>query len=88
MTFHCRYISLNLATNIQRSKVTADREHSVSQNTRNSSPTASVTKVWDVVIGVTPVSLGGVVSDSQMVKSRQENQQPYYDDGNGAVRVL
>lgn len=34
----------------------------------------SVTKIWDVVVGVTPVTLGGVVGDSQMVKSRKENK--------------
>lgn len=48
----------------------------------------SVAKIWDVVIGVTPVTLGGIVGDSQMVKSRQENEQPYDDDRNGAVWML
>ena len=47
-----------------------------------------VAKIWDVVVGVTPVTLGGVVRNSQMVKSRKENEEPYDDDGNGAVRML
>lgn len=70
------------ATNIQQPKDTACHQ------TPASPPTASVTKIWDVVIGVTPVTLGGVVGDSQVVESGQEHQQPYYDDGNGTVRVL
>lgn len=48
----------------------------------------SVAKVWDVVIGVTTVALGGIVGDSQMVKSRKENEEPYDDDRNGAVWML
>lgn len=48
----------------------------------------SVAKVGDVVIGVTPKALGGVVSDSQVVEPRQEDQQPDDDDGDGAVWVL
>lgn len=48
----------------------------------------SVTEIWDVLEGVTPVTLGSVVGDSQMVKSRQENEQPYNDDRNGAVWML
>lgn len=48
----------------------------------------SVAKIWDVVVGVTPVTLGGIVGDSQMVKSRKENEQPNDDDRNGAVWML
>lgn len=51
-------------------------------------PLGSVAKIWDVVVGVTPVPLGGVVGDSQMVKSGEEHEQPYDDDGNGAVWML
>lgn len=48
----------------------------------------SVAKIWDVVIRVTPVTLGGIVGDSQMIKSRKENKYPYDDDRNGAVWML
>lgn len=48
----------------------------------------SVTKIWDVIIGVTSVSLGGIVGDSQVVKSRKENKKANDDDGDGAIWVL
>lgn len=48
----------------------------------------SVAKVWDVIIGVTPVTLCSIVGDSQMVKSRKKNEYPYDDDGNSAVGML
>lgn len=74
------------ATNIHGSKIVS-REQSVSEEP-GSPLFFSVTKIWDVVIGVTSVTPGGVVGDSQMVEPGKENQHPYYDDGNGAVRVL
>lgn len=49
---------------------------------------SSVTEIGDVVVGVTPVALGGVVGDSQMVEAGQEDEQADNDDGDGAVRVL
>ena len=48
----------------------------------------SVSKIWDVVIGVTPVTLGSVVGNSQVIKSRKENQEPYDDYRDGAVYML
>lgn len=48
----------------------------------------SVAKVWDVIIGVTPVTLCSIVGDSQMVKSRKKNEYPYDDDRNSAVGML
>lgn len=48
----------------------------------------SVTKIWDVIIGVTPVTFGGVVGDSQMVKPRKENKEANDDDRNGAIWML
>lgn len=48
----------------------------------------SVAKIRDVVVGVASVTLGSVVSDPQVVKSWQENQQAYDDDRNGAVGML
>lgn len=48
----------------------------------------SVTKIWDIFIGVTTVTLSSEVGDSQMVKSRKENKQSYDDDRDSAVRML
>lgn len=48
----------------------------------------SVAKVWDVIIGVTAVTLRSIVGDSQMVKSRKKNKYSDDDDGNGAVGML
>lgn len=48
----------------------------------------SVAEIWDVIVGVTPVTPGRVVGDSQVVKSREEEEPPYDDDGDGAVRML
>lgn len=58
------------------------------RQSENTGTISSVPKVWDVIVRVTPVTLGGVVGDSQMVEPGQEHQEPYDDDGNGAVRVL
>ena len=57
-------------------------------STNERPPFGSVPEIRDVVVGVTAVTFGGVVGDSQMVKSREEDEQPDDDDRNGAVRML
>lgn len=44
-----------------------------------------VIKVWDVIIGVTPVAFGCIVGDAQMVKSWQEHQDANDEDRNSSV---
>lgn len=48
----------------------------------------SVAKVRDVIVGVTAVTLGGVVGDPEVVKAGQEDQEAYDDDRDGAVGIL
>lgn len=55
---------------------------------KSPAPHQSVPEIRNVVIGVTPMALGGVVRDSQVVESGQEDEQPDDDDGDGAVWVL
>jgi hypothetical protein len=44
-----------------------------------------VIKVWNVIIGVTPVAFGCIVGDAQVVKSWQEHQDANDQDRNGPV---
>lgn len=46
---------------------------------------SSVVEVGDVVVGVAPVALGGVVGDAQVVKARQEHQDADDQHGDGPV---
>lgn len=48
----------------------------------------SVIKVGNIVIGVSGVTLGCIVSDAQVVKARQEDQDPNDEDRHGSIRVL
>ena len=48
----------------------------------------SVVKIRDVIIGVTSVTLGGVVRDSQVIEPRQEDENSDYQNRDRAVRVL
>lgn len=48
----------------------------------------SVAEVRDVIVGVTAVTLGGVVGDPEVVKAGQEDQEAYDDDRDGAVGIL
>lgn len=48
----------------------------------------SVIKVGNVVIGVSGMALGCIVGDAQVVKARQEDQDPDDEDGHGSIRVL
>lgn len=48
----------------------------------------SVVEVGDVVVGVAPVALGGVVGDAQVVKARQEHQDADDQHGDGPVGLL
>lgn len=47
-----------------------------------------VIKVWNVIIGVTPVAFGCIVGDAQMVKSWQEHQNANDEDRNSSVCPL
>lgn len=51
-------------------------------------PRNSVIKVWDVVVGVSTVTLRGVVGNAQVVESWEEDQDSYDEDRDGAVTVL
>jgi hypothetical protein len=44
-----------------------------------------IVKVWNVIVGVTPVAFGCIVGDAQMVKSGQEYQNTNDQDRNGPV---
>lgn len=44
-----------------------------------------VIKVWNVIIGVTPVAFGSIVGDAQVVKSWQEHQNADDEDRNSSV---
>lgn len=48
----------------------------------------SVIKVGDVVVGVAPVALGGVVGDAEVVKAGQEHEDADDEHGDGPVRLL
>lgn len=48
----------------------------------------SVIEVGDVVVGVAPVALGGVVGDAQVVKARQEHEDADDQHGDGPVGLL
>lgn len=48
----------------------------------------SVIEVRDVVVGVAPVALGGVVGDAQVVKARQEHEDADDQHGDGPVGLL
>lgn len=44
-----------------------------------------VIKVWDVIIGVSPVAFGRIVGDAQVVESWQKHQDANDQDGNSSV---
>lgn len=44
-----------------------------------------VIKIWNVIVGVTPVAFRCIVGDAQVVKSWQEHQDANDQDGNGPV---
>lgn len=48
----------------------------------------SVIEVRDVIVGVAPVALGGVVGDAQVVKARQEHKDADDQHGDGPVGLL
>lgn len=47
----------------------------------------SVIEVGDVVVGVAPVALGGVVGDAQVVEARQEHEDADDEHGDGSVSL-
>lgn len=49
---------------------------------------SSVSKVWDVVVGVSSATLRGVAGDPQMVKPRKKDENANDDEGNGTVGML
>lgn len=51
-------------------------------------PCCSVIKVRDVIVGVTAVTLGGVIGDAQVVKPRKKDQDSNNQDWDGAITVL
>lgn len=51
-------------------------------------PCRSVIKVRDVIVGITAVTLGGVIGDAQVVKARKKDQDSYNQDWEGAIAVL
>lgn len=48
----------------------------------------SVIKVGNIIIGVSGITLRCIVSDAQVVKARQEDQDPNDEDRHGSIRVL
>lgn len=48
----------------------------------------SVIKVGNIIVGVSGIALRCIVSDAQVVKARQEDQDPNDEDGHGSIRVL
>lgn len=44
-----------------------------------------VIKVWNVIVGVTPVAFGCIVSDAQVVKPWQEHQDANDQNRNGPI---
>lgn len=51
-------------------------------------PRRSVIKVRDVIVGITAVTLGGVIGDAQVVKPRKKDQDSNNQDRDGAITVL
>lgn len=51
-------------------------------------PRRSVIKVRDVIVGITAVTLGGVIGDAQVVKTRKKDQDSNNQDRDGAITVL
>lgn len=47
-----------------------------------------VIKVWNVIVGVTPVAFVCIEGDAQVVKSWQEHQDANDQEGNGLVCLL
>ena len=77
-SLHSRMTIVLYVTNIQKSKreqqaalghMKCQREETAWQR-----EVVSVTEIWDVIVGVPPVTLGSVVGYPQMVKSRKENK--------------
>lgn len=51
-------------------------------------PCRSVIKVRDVIVGVTAITLGGVIGDAQVVKPRKKDQDSNNQHWDGAIVVL
>ncbi len=60
----------------------------VQSSVRSAGPCRSVVKVRDVIVGVTAVTLGGVIGDAQVVKPRKKDQDSNNQDWDGAIAVL
>lgn len=41
---------------------------------RHGSGSGSVIKIWNIVVGITAVTLGGIVGDPQVIKAREKNE--------------
>lgn len=44
-----------------------------------------VIKIWDVIVGITPVAFGSKICNAQMIEARKENQDPNNQDRDSSV---
>lgn len=47
-----------------------------------------VIKIWDVIVGITPVAFGSKICNAQMIEARKENQDPNNQDRDSSVCFL